>query len=201
MVLSPDLLTALADETTRVLTPCIEQDWSVPAGDLEWSCWQTGVHLADDYFSYASQIIAQPDKGYLPVGVATEPGAEPFELLAVIDMCAELLRLATASASPSARGFHPMGISDAGGFLAMGLVEGLVHTYDLARGLGQRWSPPDELCVEPLARLFPEAPPRREAAPGQALLWCTGRIALEGRPRLTEWRWYGAVPGELDPTA
>ena len=30
--------------------------WDRPAGSLEWTCWQTAEHLADDLFSYAAQI-------------------------------------------------------------------------------------------------------------------------------------------------
>lgn len=37
--------------------------WAVPAGDVEWSCRDTAVHVADDLFSYASQVIAQPQAG------------------------------------------------------------------------------------------------------------------------------------------
>ncbi len=32
--------------------------------------------------------------------------------------------------------------------------------------------------------------------PWTALLWATGRIALPGRPRVEQWSWRGAPPGE-----
>jgi hypothetical protein len=48
--------------------------------------------------------------------------------------------------------------SDPEGFAAMGVVETLVHTHDLAEGLGLAWTPPSDLCSRVLARLFPDAP-------------------------------------------
>lgn len=152
----------------------------------------TGVHLADDLFSYASQILAQPTTGYLPIEVGVEDTASPADLVRSIEMCGELLRLAAlnADADAGARGWHPMGTSDADGFAAMGIVETLVHTYDIARGLGVSWLPPADLCTPVLDRLFPEAP---EGDPSEVLLWCTGRASLGARPRLTTWRWDSTV--------
>ena len=72
----------------------------------------------------------------------------------------------------------------------MGVVETLVHTYDIARGLGLDWVPPAELCAPALARLFPDALP---GDPSAALRWCTGRTVLDDRPRRAQWRWDGAV--------
>lgn len=31
-------------------------DWHVPAGDLEWTCWETVEHMSDDLFTYAAQL-------------------------------------------------------------------------------------------------------------------------------------------------
>ena len=31
-----------------VLTPRADEDWQVPAGSLEWSCWTTAAHVAHD---------------------------------------------------------------------------------------------------------------------------------------------------------
>jgi hypothetical protein len=72
----------------------------------------------------------------------------------------------------------------------MGVVETLVHTYDVATALGLHWRPPAEICVPVLARLFPDAPP---GDPSDVLLWCTGRTVFDGRPRRTQWRWDGTV--------
>lgn len=192
MAVTPDLLSRVAAETQRVLEPYTGADWTVPAGDLEWSCRYTGVHLADDYFSYAAQVVAQPVEGYLPVEVSVPSDADVEGLLHSIRMCAGLLSTVAAAADPASRGWHPNGTSDPYGFVAMGMVEGLVHTYDIASGLGSDWRPPAELCRPALERLFPQAP---EGDPTDVLLWCAGRTSLGDRPRLTQWRWSSGVPG------
>jgi hypothetical protein len=128
--------------------------------------------------------------GDLPIEATVLDDATPEDLLRSIVMCGELLRLAVASASPEARAWHPYGTSDPLGFAAMGIVEVLVHTHDIARGLTIDWAPPGMLCEPVLRRLFPAAP---RGDPSQVLLWCTGRAALDGRPRLTRWRWESSV--------
>ncbi|EWT02338.1 hypothetical protein N865_06050 [Intrasporangium oryzae NRRL B-24470] len=184
------LVTAATAETRRAVEPALDRDWDVAAGELDWSCRATAAHIADDLFSYASQVVAHPAAGYLPIEAVIEPGASPEALLQSVVMCGELLRLAVAAGSPDVRAWHPYGVSDPDGFAAMGIVEVLVHTYDITRGLALDWAPPAALCAPVLARLFPDAP---AGDPSAALLWCTGRIALPDRPRLQQWRWDSSV--------
>ncbi|MFJ2861980.1 hypothetical protein [Kitasatospora sp. NPDC087314] len=73
------------------------------------------------------------------------------------------------------------------------VAETLLHTHDIARGLGLPWQPPVGLCVLVLDRLFPHAPDEPGAAPADVLLWCTGRGELNGRPRKSSWNWRAAV--------
>jgi hypothetical protein len=184
------LLTAAADELHRATEPAVDDDWSVPAGDLDWSCRRTAGHIADDLFSYASQVIAQPVQGYLPIEAVLEPAASISEILRAVSMCGEILRLAVDAAPSDARGWHPAGTSDPDGFAAMGVVETLVHTYDITRGLGLEWTPPGRLSEPVLARLFPNAP---GGDPAQVLLYCTGRAPLPGLARQLEWAWDSSV--------
>ncbi|GAA3369899.1 hypothetical protein GCM10020367_14380 [Streptomyces sannanensis] len=72
----------------------------------------------------------------------------------------------------------------------MGVVETLVHTHEMAEGLGLDWNPPADLCGRVLHRLFPDAPTDTDRRP--TLLWVTGRAELPGREGLTKWCWYGA---------
>ena len=178
------------DEMRRALAAASDADWSVPAGDVDWSCRHTAGHVADDLFSYASQVIAQPTRGYLPIEATLDPSATPTELLDAVVMCGRLLALAVSAASPDARSWHPSGTSDPEGFAAMGILEVLVHTHDIARGLDVAWVPPDELCGPVVERLFPDAPPGSSAA---VLLWCTGRAPLGDLPRQTTWGWDSSV--------
>lgn len=34
-----------------MLTDAFTADWSLPAGELEWDCWETLEHMADGLFA------------------------------------------------------------------------------------------------------------------------------------------------------
>ncbi|MGQ4510889.1 hypothetical protein [Streptomyces sp. DW26H14] len=177
--------------------------WEGKAGSLEWDCWETVEHLSDDLFAYAAQLGPRTPpldrevpfvwKSRRPGGPANtiyaDRAAGPAGLLQVLEASGALLVAMVRTSSPRTRAHHVFGVSDPEGFAAMGIVETLVHTHDLAQGLGLGWSPPADLCARVLARLFPDAP--TSTAPWPTLLWATGRAELEGRPRLTVWRWDG----------
>ncbi|MBW1597029.1 maleylpyruvate isomerase N-terminal domain-containing protein [Streptomyces sp. JJ38] len=177
--------------------------WDAKAGPLEWDCWETIEHLSDDLFAYAVQLGPRtpPLDGEVPiVWESRRPGgpettirvdrtAGPAGLLQALEASGALLVAMVRTAPPRTRAYHVFGVSDPEGFAAMGVVETLVHTHDLAQGLGLPWSPPAELCARVLTRLFPQAPEGTE--PWPTLLWATGRAELPGHPRLTTWRWDG----------
>ncbi|MGD1217281.1 MULTISPECIES: hypothetical protein [Streptomyces] len=179
--------------------------WEGKAGSLEWDCWETVEHLSDDLFAYAAQLgLRTPplDREVPFVWESRRPGgpanaihadrnAGPDGLLQVLEASGALLIAMARTAPPQTRAHHVFGVSDPEGFAAMGIVETLVHTHDLAQGLGLAWNPPAELCSRVLARLFPDAPSSTD--PWPTLLWATGRAELPGRPRLTTWRWDGTV--------
>ncbi|WP_026923920.1 maleylpyruvate isomerase N-terminal domain-containing protein [Glycomyces arizonensis] len=182
--------------------------WDYRAGTLKWTCWETVEHIADDLFAYAVQMGPRhpPINGHVPFvceprrsggpasTVFAEREAGPEGLLQVLEASAALLAAMVRTMPPEVRAHHVMGLSDPEGFAAMGVVEILVHTHDLAEGLGLEWDPPAELCARVLARLFPDAPTDTE--PWPTLLWATGRGTLPGRARLTRWRWHAAPADE-----
>ena len=170
-------------ETVRVLSPYTAADWQAPAGSLTWTCWTTAAHVAHDLTAYAMQLAARAPRRYLPLDLAVRPGASPQEVLEIVAAAGRLLSAAVSAAPAEARAWH-WGPTDPSGFAALGVNETLIHTYDISRGLGIPWSPPEPLSSAVLARLFPDAP---QAEPAQALLWCTGRIDLPGRPRPSSW--------------
>jgi hypothetical protein len=175
--------------------------WEAKAGSLEWTCWETVEHLSDDLFAYAAQLGPRNPSLDGPVPFVWEsrrPGgpwnaihadrsAGPEGLLQVLEATAAFLVAMVRTTPAEVRSYHGFGVSDPAGFAAMGVVETLVHTHDLAQGLGLSWDPPAGLCSRALDRLFPDVP--RDAAPWPTLLWATGRAELPGRPRRTEWRW------------
>ncbi|SEG33150.1 hypothetical protein SAMN05444920_102610 [Nonomuraea solani] len=189
----------LAVETLRQAP---ETAWDRKAGTLEWTCWETVEHLADDLFAYAAQLglTTPPLDDYVPfILESRRPGgpgntvhadrkAGPAGLMQVLQASGALLVAMVRTAPPHARAHHTFGPADAAASAGMGLVETLVHVHDLAEGLGLTWTPPADMCARVLARLFPDAP--RDTDPWTTLLWATGRAELPGRPRLTEWRWY-----------
>lgn len=183
-----------------VLRDAPVEGWGDRAGSLEWDCWETVEHLANDLFYYAVQLGPRhpPLDTHVPfalsrkrpdapmVFVHADRDAGPAGLLQVLEACGALLVAMVRTASPEVRAHHAAGVSDPEGFAALGLQELLVHMHDVAEGLGLAWTPPSTLCSRVLARLFPEAP--EGADPWPTLLWATGRAELPGHTRLTTWR-------------
>ncbi|MFD8825694.1 VOC family protein [Streptomyces sp. NPDC059605] len=205
-VTADDVTTAVRLATAALRESPVD-DWQVPAGTLEWSCWETAEHLSDDLFSYAAQLgvpdaPGAPSDTYLPYrwaadredgpknAVFADPAAGPAGLLRTMEANGALLAAMVRTSSPGVRSYHSYGVSDPEGFAAMGVVETLVHMRDLAAGLDVAWAPPADLCDRALARLFPDAP--GDADRWTVLLWATGRAELPGRPRVTSWKWHSA---------
>ncbi|MDX3762560.1 MULTISPECIES: maleylpyruvate isomerase N-terminal domain-containing protein [Streptomyces] len=195
-----DLAVQLA---VAVLREAPSAAWEGKAGSLEWDCWETVEHLSDDLFAYAAQLGPKTpplDSEVAFVWESRRPGgpanaihanrkAGPAGLLQVLEASGALLVAMVRTTPPQTRAHHVFGVSDPEGFAAMGIVETVVHTHDLAQGLGLTWSPPADLCSRVLARLFPDAPLSTD--PWLTLLWATGRAELPGHPRLTTWCWDG----------
>jgi len=177
-----DVELAVADMVS-VLTPQVDQDWQVHAGSLEWTCWTTAVHVGHDLLAYATQIASRATSAYLPCSLLIDANASPRQVLEVITASGALLAAAIDTAGPAARAWH-WGPTDPGGFAALGVNEVLVHTYDVALGLGVPWRHAEAACAAVLNRLFSQAP---DGDPVQVLLWCTGRVALADRPRRGSW--------------
>ncbi|MFF2078411.1 hypothetical protein ACFVXG_27105 [Kitasatospora sp. NPDC058162] len=205
-----DLAVRLAVGVLRDAPP---DRWGGKAGSLEWDCWETVEHLANDLLYYAVQLGPQspPLDTHVPFALHrnrpdgpayflfAERDAGPAGLLQVLEACGALLVAMVRTTPPRVRAHHTFGVSDPEGFAAMGVVETLVHLHDVAEGLGLAWTPPSALCSRALARLFPEAPDG--ADPWPTLLWATGRAELPGHPRLTTWRWHSAPrPPSIDVT-
>jgi hypothetical protein len=189
----------------QTLSAATDRDWrTVPAGSLDWTCWETAEHLSDALFGYAAQLgPARPSvTTYVPFGWRQSRPEGPYltifgdhaqggqaGLLEVLETCGAMLAAMVQTAPAGKMSFHNYGASDPSGFAAMGVVEVLVHTYDMAAGLGLPWAPPEDLAAGVLDRLFPSAP--AGVAPWPALLWCTGRADLPDLPAPESWRWDG----------
>jgi RimJ/RimL family protein N-acetyltransferase len=193
-----DVIQAVA-QCTAALRAAVGRDWkAVPAGGLEWDCHTTAVHIADDLVAYAANLAGRAQDAYVPFELTLDEGTDNAGLLHVIETTGALLAAAVRTAPPGARGFHPYPFrsADAEGFAAMGIVEAVLHTHDMAEGLGIPYEPSDELVTSLLACLFPHVQPG--PAPWPTLLWATGRGDLPGRAPVTEWRWRNnlVIPAE-----
>jgi uncharacterized protein (TIGR03083 family) len=196
-VTADDLLEAVS--TVRsVLEPVIEEDWTIPAGDLDWDVRTTLAHTADAVGWYAAHLAVQSPRR-LRFDFRVHDGASNAELLDVLDAAAATLAQVARAAPPDARGYHGAGRADVCGFVAMGCDEILVHGWDVARGFGVEFAPAADLAARVLRRLFPWAP--SEPA-WRALLWANGRANLDSRLEGPgpDWEWHCAPLDEWDGT-
>ena len=199
--LTPDDLLAVAAGCRAALEGALDADWSVRAGDLDWTCRRTLDHMLDTLLHYAAHFASRAE-GRLPFVRDGDPARSVPDLLTGLGTSAAILAEVCRAAPPEARGFHPAGPADATGFLAMGCQELLAHTFDIAAGLGIPFRPADPALVRRVVdRIFPWAPEPHEASSWDALLWAAGRIALPDRPRLdSNWWWHAAPLSEWDGT-
>lgn len=184
---------AATKASVAALTPYTDLDWAqVSAADLQWSCQKATLHIADCLYFYAMQVIYGNTETYLCTELALDNSASPPRLLDALSAHGELLDRIARSADPGIRAHHSYGVSDPAGFAAMGVVETLIHTLDVVRGLNPAdpWLPPAALAAPVLARLFPNAP---GGDPTEVLLYCCGRAPLGDLPQQTDWQWDGRV--------
>jgi hypothetical protein len=197
--LRPDDLRRAVTAAADTLAPHTAADWSVTAGDLEWSCRRTLEHTIDTLLWYAGNlaVLATRRRGHVRDG---DPNASTEGLLDALVSSGHILARVAEATPPGGRGYHSLGMADATGFVAMGCDETLVHSGDICAGLGVRLDPPGDLCARVVARLFPWAPEHDD--PWERLLWCNGRIALPGHQRLgPQWGWWCAPLQEWDGVA
>ncbi|WP_438817310.1 GNAT family N-acetyltransferase [Streptomyces actuosus] len=196
-IMGGDQVEQAVEGCLETLRPAADRDWdAVRAGRLEWSCRRTAEHIASDLIAYAGQLAGRVQNRYAPFEITfegSEDGLEPAgtaDVLDVIGTTGALLAAAVRTAPREARAFHPFpfGGADRSGFAAMGVTEVLLHTHDIAEGLGVAYEPPAQLAEDVLTLLFPHVRPGSAAWP--TLLWATGRGDLPGRAPVTRWHWY-----------
>ena len=197
-----DDLETVVETACSALETVLDRDWSVPADGLEWTCWGTIEHTADDLFAYAAQIA-----GRRPALDTYVPFAEPAtrrpsrscadarrgRAPATPASCRCWTRAAVCwsrvarQADPAKRGGHPYGISDPEGFAAMGTVETLLHLHDVAGPLGLAWDP------GPRRRTTGAGPavPGRSRPTATRGRRCCGVTGATRQRRWTSWRWDG----------
>jgi hypothetical protein len=196
--IEPNDVRVAAQLSYEMLGPTSGADWTRAAGALTWDCRHTLNHVVGALDKY-SRWLANPTGMPTPRDRLGDPDLTVADLLAMMQLRAGVLAVVAAAAAPTARGYHPWGLSDSSGYVAMGCAEILLHTYDISRGLGADYQPPEGLSQRVVARLFPWAP--AAADPWSALRWATGRLDLPGQERTPpDWAWHTAPVAEWDGT-
>jgi hypothetical protein len=175
---------------SSALDSCVDDDWTRTVVGLDWTVEHAVYHAAGALYRYAVRLALQSQSQPLPFSLGVEEGAGNRGLVDLMRAGGVLLGAVVATASPDVRAFHNYGISDPIGFAAMGVVESLVHSRDVALTFGHSFELPAAPAAFAIARLFPDAP-YGEAA--DVLLWCTGREPLGDRPRQDDWQWDSTV--------
>jgi hypothetical protein len=156
------------------------QDWSKPAGTLEWTCWQTVDHTVDCVFSYTMQVAARADSGFLPLGeLHADPTASPEDLLRVLRAVGTMFVAVVRQAPPgmvASDGVLSLDLSD---WCARAAYELSLHGHDVLSGLGAHLELPVGLCrsilTSPALWMLDRERSRRAPDPWTALLLGSGR--------------------------
>ncbi|HWC14879.1 MAG TPA: hypothetical protein VG929_09815 [Actinomycetota bacterium] len=170
------------------LEPHLDRDWSVPAGLLEWSCRETVAHIADALGFYTAHLASQATE-WLKFDIVPHADATHLHLLRLVEAVGAAFADVIEATPPDVQAFHHSGMWDRTGFAAMGCLETLVHTGDVAAGLEIAFDPPRDVCEAVVERVFIGAP--RDQDSWDVLWWATGRGELPERERLgADWLTY-----------
>lgn len=188
---TPECVQAAAAAVVAALQPGVDADWSVTAGELEWSVDRTIAHMTGAVGKYAFYLSSRSTR-YVAVNVRPADDATRQERLEAIDACAAALAGVAATAPEDAVGFHVSGMRTAEQFLAMACEELIVHAYDVTCGLGLPFDPPEELCRLVIEHCYP-GPAVSQRPVWPSLVWLSGRH----HPAATGW---GQPPQLEEPT-
>jgi hypothetical protein len=199
MELTPSRVREAGEWSAMQWSALPDQRWSSTGPNGSWSPRRTLDHLVDTLFLY-SAYVARRAVGRLLVPRNGDPAATTDGLLDALASGTAVLTRLLEDLGDHERAFHPSGMADRAGWVAMACTELLVHTDDACRPPGGR--PPtqlDDLADDVVDRVFPWAPP--EGNGWDRLLWSTGRAPLGGHePPEADWWWQSAPLSEWDGT-
>lgn len=89
----------------ETLFPLADRDWSIPAGELEWSARQTLEHAARTQLFYAVHLATRA-ADHLLVPSSCDADTSITNLLSILESRAAILAEVVKAAAPDARGFH-----------------------------------------------------------------------------------------------
>ncbi len=194
-VTSEDLLAAGA-AARDALAHVSEAEWGVQPPRMEWTRFTTGSHICGALQFYATQV-AVGSSSYTATIRVDEAQLKAEELPEHVKSQASLLATAAAGVPSNTRAWHPTGLADVEGFLAMGCAEVLLHCWDATNGTEIEFVGDEGIAGRTLQRLFPWAP--TDTPPWETLLFATGRGELDGHDSPGErWMWHNSPLDEWD---
>jgi hypothetical protein len=201
-MITPDDVIAAAASCRTQLAPLVGDDeaWEAMAGDLDWTCRSTLDHITNALILYAGNLATRTAVRRPRVRNG-DPRSDIPSLLLDVETAASILAAVGRATPPQTRAFHPAGMADVSGFMAMGCAEIVIHTEDIGIGLGatDSYRCADELAARLVQRLFPWTPQHDD--PWERLRWSMGRTELPGHGRLApDWGWQCAPLDEWDGT-
>ena len=179
---------AVAELVLDAWASAVDRDWSVPAGTLDWSCFDTADHTIDCVFSYALFLASRKQDAYPTLGeLHLEPGSTPADVVDGLRAVTTMLTAVILEAAPGTRAVirrHPqIETGDPADFAARGAHELILHAHDVCTGLGVRFQPPADLCRrlwDHTAGWFGVEQPVATADPWSDLLARSGRPRVDG---------------------
>ena len=182
-----------AQETLALMS---DDRWLEKPPSMGWTRLVTVSHICGALLFYATQLAV--GSGKREETVRPDESAITGEKLPELMIAqVKLLAAVAASAEPGTRAWHPVGLPDTEGVLAMGCAEVMLHSWDAVGGLDLEFVGDEGISDRVLRRLFPWAP--AETPCWQTLLFVTGRGELPGFESPGDrWMWHNDVLEEWD---
>lgn len=174
----------------------VDYDLDGPAGDLTKTCREILEHIALMPFQWATRVATRSQENDYCVGLAGPIEGTARAVLGTFDAGLAVFGDVVSAMPASARSAHSAGLADSVGWAAMICDEVLVHSWDIAQGVGGEFVMPEALCQAVLERLFPWA--GSDGKPSQRLLMVNGRRSLGDRPPIPDWVWHCGDPSAWD---
>lgn len=155
---------------------------------MEWTSRQVVDHLCNTLAFYANHVVMQAGEHQPRIRTLGENDLSDRDLSKTVGAWVRLLGDALRAAPDDLLAWHPRGLTDVEGFLALACNELVVHASDVARAHAESPAPPTpDFCRRLLARLFPVSPLEPREDPWQVLLWANGRPSRAQRPAQASW--------------
>lgn len=156
---------------------------------LAWTSRQVVDHLCNTLAFYANHAVTRATSHQPRVRSLGEHELSDRELAQTVRTWSRLLAAVVGFGPDDWLGWHPLGMADGEGFIALACNELLVHTHDVASAHDEALTGDADLSQRLVVRLFPHDATRLGShEPWDVLLYANGRRALGALPRQATWR-------------